>query len=200
MAGDLVSTLVVPAVVAAIVALTFEVLFKPALEVRKDRRVSADQSLRRSADGLRQVASRLHVVSTLDRHDASYGLKLLWTQLERLESQLDVAQESLVSAPEVPRPVALLASHGLGRGLSSVLSLRGQLSRDLPTHGGSLDKLVRFPTDDLLLARDELTTAADFMDAPRRSLIRRARLLLSARELVENEQEEIESEEGQVVG
>ena len=194
LAGDLVSALVIPAMVAAVVTLAFEILFKPALEVRKDRRVAADQALRRAADALRRAASRLHVISTMGQHNVRYGLKLLWDETERLESQLDEAREELVTAPQTTRTISVLASHGLGRGKAAAIALRDDQSRDIITSRASapLGELISLPVEDLLRAHDELSTAADFMDAPWRHLVRRARLLLAARELVAKAQREVE--------
>lgn len=153
-------TLAISAVVAAVVALAFEAIFKPSLAVRTDRRLARDQARRESAEALWAVASRAEVVAKLGLLPVYSGLALLNAELHRLSEEVEAGRAVLVqswqsSPPEIPE----LATSGLARPTAVVAGLVPRLAT---TSEGTFDGLVEGVKEDLFRGNQELVVAADF--------------------------------------
>ncbi len=176
---------VIPALVAAAVALVFEVLFKPSLAVRSDRRVARDRGRREAAEALWTVASRAEVVALMGPTPAGSGLQILQGELDRLEQEIELARSTLVrSWWSTPKEIPELATAGLARPRAVVAGLGPKLtSMDTTLPNLTLSGPIGVVEEDLRRAEAELAIAAAFLAAAPHRLLRRGLLLVKAREL-----------------
>lgn len=189
---DALPSVVVPAVVAAAVALTFEVFFKPAIAVRTERRVARDRGRREAAEALWVVASRAAVIARMGPTPAASGRRILTSELDRLDQEIEAARTQLVrSWWSTPREIPELATSGLARPRAVTAGLVRHLASSEDAHQKeTLNDAISVVEGDLDRAATELSLAADFLAAPPHRLVRRVRLLLRARELAATNRQE----------
>ena len=176
LASEPVRAFLVPAVVAAIVTLAFEVVFKPSIAVRTERRLAEDRITREAVSAMHALASRARVVSLVKGQE----IRLLRDEVTAMLDEVREVRDITVRGPEWGREVGEVLTASLALLQASGIKLDQASGQVIKT--ADIASLVTPGRDDLQLAARGLVAVAGWLNADPWQLVRRAKATRALKE------------------